>query len=302
MTDQETAAPAAEAATPVELKSRAVPSEVPVAEAPKPEPVKAPEPVAEAETDEDDHDGGTTDESATSDGDGAPAKPKNKGVGKRINELTREKHDAIRERDYWKEEALKGNRPAPDPQQQPAQADVQETGEPTLESCDFDVAEFTRKHYQWSRDKERKQEQAQTRLTTLREKEAAFVAENPDYEAVAKAPHVPVTQVMAEAMLDADNAPAIAYYLGQHLDEAAAIAKQSPLQAAISIGRIAERLSAPTPAPEAPRELPKKTTNAPPPPKTVSGAGKPQVSEDDPNISTAQRIALWKKTRTGTRS
>lgn len=301
MTDQQAAAPAAEAATPVEMKSRAVPSDAPVVEAPKPEQVAEAPVVVDGTGDEFDHEGGNPDESATSDGDDAPAKRQNKGVGKRINELTREKHEALREAAHWKELALKGNKPDEPPPtvDKPAQAEV-EGDEPTLESCDYDVEAYTRKHYEWRREQDRKQEQVQSTLRTLREKESAFTAEHPDYEEVAKAPHVPVTRSMAEAMLGTDNPPAVAYYLGQNLDEAADIAKQSPIQQAISIGRIAERLSAEPPSAPSPVP-PKKTTNAPPPPKTVSGAGKPQPTEDDPGISTAQRIALWKQQR-GTRS
>lgn len=302
MTDQtQAAAPAAEAATPVEMKSKAVPSVVPA------EPKEAPataaqdvQPVATATVSEDDDvEAEPPEDAATSDRDGAPGKPKNKGVGKRINELTKEKHDALRERDYWREQAMatqKGGQPAPTDAPQ-AQAAEQDNGEPRIEDFEFDVTKFNRAHYQWLRDQDRRQEQASQRLTTLRDRESAFEAEHPDYRERVYSPTVPITQGMAEAMLGTDNAPAVAYHLATHLDEAAAIAALSPIQQAIAIGRIDARLSAP-PAPAAPSApLPKKTTNAPPPPKTVSGAGQPTVTVDDPNISSAQRIALWRQQR-----
>ena len=300
MTDQQAAAQVAEAATPVEMKSRAVPSDRPTApEAPKPEPTQeAPEAEQVAEVEEGGDEAEQTEEAATSEGDDAPAKPKNKGVGKRINELTKEKHDAIRERDYWREQAMRTQQGSAPPQQEVthAQAAEQVAGEPRLEDFDFDPAAFNRAHYQWMREQERQQEQVQTRLTTLLEKESAFEAEHPDYRDVVFAPHVPITQDMAQALLGTDNPPALAYHLAQNLAEAAAIARLPPIQQAIAIGRLEAQLSATASAPPPPTP-PKKTTNAPPPPKTVTGAGQPQIDVDDPNISTAQRIALWNKER-----
>lgn len=307
MTDQtQAAAPAAEAATPVEFKSKAVPSDRPSQpEAPKPEPVQeAPVVAQEVESEDDGDEAEHTEEAATSDGGDAPARPKNKGVGKRINELTREKHDALRERDYWKEQAeiaQKGGKP--DDQQPQAQAakQVKAEGRPKLEDFDFDVESHAEAVAEWKfqqleAQREAKR-QAETRLTTLREKEAAFEAEHPDYRELVYAPGVPITQDMAQAMLGTDNAPAVAYHLATHLDEAAAIAKLPPMQQAIAIGRIDAQLSAKPAPPPPPPALPKKTTNAPPPPKTVTGAGSPQKDVDDPSISTAQRIALWKQQR-----
>ena len=113
---------------------------------------------------------------------------------------------------------------------------------------------------------------AQERQRSFAEKEAAFVAEHPDYEAVAKAPHVPITQAVAEEILQSDNPPAVAYYLGSHLDEAAAIAQMSPAQISRAIGRIEGRLSAPASS-EAPRQIePKTVSRAPAPVTTLSGA------------------------------
>ena len=124
----------------------------------------------------------------------------------------------------------------------------------------------------------------------------AFVAEHPDYESVAMNPELPITPAMAEVIADAENPPALAYYLGQNIEEADAISRMSPTAMARAIGRIEARLET-KPEPKPKPDLPKKTTNAPPPPKTVSGAGAPPPSVDDPNITTEQRIALWKKAK-----
>ncbi len=217
-------------------------------------------------------------ESADSDRGDAPAKPKNRGVGKRIDELTKEKYDAQRERDYWREQAMRQT-----PQQtQPVQAAEQETGEPTLESCNFDVMELQRAHYQWMRNEERKQEQAAARHRKFVESESAFRAEHPDYDAVVRNPALPITQPMAEEIAETDNPPAVAYYLGQNPAEAAAIAQMTERAMSRAIGRIEAKLSAPPPAKATPRQPePKTVTRAPAPVTTLSGAPASKKSYED---------------------
>ena len=136
---------------------------------------------------------------------------------------------------------------------------------------------------------------AQERQRSFAEKETAFAAEHPDYEAVAKAPHVPITQAVAEEILQSDNPPAVAYYLGSHLDEAAAIAQMSPAQISRAIGRIEGRLSAPASS-EAPRQIePKTVSRAPAPVTTLSGA--PAVKKSYTDMSMREYDAARKKER-----
>lgn len=225
-------------------------------------------------------------ESADSEQDDAKAKaakPKNRGVGKRIDELTKEKYDAQRERDYWREMALKGQAPPgqqPQPSQ-PAQAAPQETGEPTLESCDFDVVEFNRRWYEWRRNQDRQQEQAQARQRKFAESEAAFRAEHPDYDQVTRNPALPITKAMAEEIAETDNPPAVAYYLGQNPQEAAAIAQMSERAMSRAIGRIEARLSAPPASNQSRQPEPRTVTRAPAPVTTLSGAPAVKKSYDD---------------------
>jgi hypothetical protein len=203
----------------------------------------------------------------------APAQQSRKkpGVHQRIDELTKSFRDAerlaqerAREAEYWRQQAMS--------QQPKPQAPTAETGEPTLESCDFDQAEYQRKWYSWRRAEEKKQEAAQQRMQTFAEKEAAFRVAHPDYDTVARNPAVPITQQVAEVILETDDPPAIAYYLGQNPQEAAAIAQMTPHQIGRAIGRIEAKLSAPA-APEATRPPePKTVTRAPPPVTTLSGA------------------------------
>lgn len=234
------------------------------------------------------------------------AKPSGKkpGVHNRIGELTKEKHDAIRkaealqrEVDLWKEQAMKSGKPQPETTTQAEQP----TGEPTREQFDYDDAQYMKAWYKWQRDQERAEEtrtkqaeEAQKRHKTFQEREQAFAAAHPDYEEVAKAEHVPITKEMAEAIIESDDAPAIAYYLGQNLEEASAIAAMSPIAAARAIGRIEAKLSA---KPSVPTTTPpaKTVTRAPEPVTTLSGSPAVTTSYDD--MSMAEYDAARRKER-----
>lgn len=212
------------------------------------------------------------------------AKPKSRGVGKRIDELTKARYDAERERDYWREQAM---RQQPKQEAQPAPAAKQaDSGEPTLESCDFDVAEFNRRWYAWRRSEDTKAETAHQRQTRFAEKVTAFRAEHPDFDAVTGNPALPITEAVVEVILDADDPPAIAYYLGQNPHEAASIAQMTPAQIGRAIGRIEAKLSEPPPASEPPRQPePKTVTKAPPPVTTLSGAPAIKKSVEDMSMA-----------------
>lgn len=76
---------------------------------------------------------------------------------------------------------------------------------------------------------------------------AAFVEKHPDYADVAEADGVKITNEMAITLMQDDDGPAIAYYLGQNPDEAERISKLLPVRQASELGRIAARLNAPQP-------------------------------------------------------
>lgn len=258
------------------------------AEQPKHKAGKESPPAAEASDAAEEADDGEDTQNETGEsadpGNDEPPKPKNRGVGKRIDELTKARYDAERERDHWRELAMRQQQPPPgQPQPAPAAASQAESGEPTLESCDFDQAEFTRKWYAWRRAEDTKIEAAQKRQAAFQERVAAFRAQHPDYDAVAGNPALPITQQVAEVILETEDPPAVAYYLGQNPSEAAAIAQMTPVQIARAIGKIEAKLSAPPAASEAPprQPAPKTVTQAPPPVTTLSGAASVRKSYED---------------------
>ncbi len=99
---------------------------------------------------------------------------------------------------------------------------------------------------------------------------------------------------LAEMIQGEDAFLDIAHHLAMNHDEAAEIAKLPPLKMALAVAKIAERFED-KPEEKKVTNLPKKVTNAPPPPKTVSGAGKPSVDIRAPEMSTEERIAAWRK-------
>lgn len=91
----------------------------------------------------------------------------------------------------------------------------------------------------------------------------------------------------------------IAHYLVQHPKEAERIVGLTKLQQVREVAKLAERFDGSPKDVDTPSEAPKakKTTSAPPPPKTISGSGKSSVDINDPNMSTEQRIAAWRAKR-----
>lgn len=222
-------------------------------------------------------DGGEdTDASAASDGTDTPAR-QNKGVGKRINELTREKHDerrakdeALREAAYWRQMAQAGVTQA-----KPAQ-EVANDGKPTLESCNYDIELHADRLSDWKmeqRDRQQQQQRAQAsendRIEAYTTKAAAFAEVHPDYEETIQNAPVQMSNAVLRVIRDSDIAPEIAYHLATHLDTASAIAKLDPLAAAKAIGKLEDKLSASASVPTRP------VTRAPAVIKTVNGSASP---------------------------
>jgi hypothetical protein len=83
----------------------------------------------------------------------------------------------------------------------------------------------------------------------------------PDFETVFDS-SVPVSEVMADLIMEGDAPAQLAYWLGKNRHEAKRIAGMSPVEAARALGRLEQRLTAPTP---------KTVSSAPKPVPTVSG-------------------------------
>ena len=273
---------------------------------PEPAPVEEATPVSEAPAIEppaavaEDHDDEHEDSAASDNGDDSTAPRKNKGVGKRINELTREKHEerrareqAVAEAAYWREQA----------QRQPTQAPTQTQGRPTLEQYGYDQNAYEEARDQWVINQTRQsfvqeqqqwaeRQQQQARQSKFQERLAALEREQPGAWEQAVAAPVETTPVMLEAIAESEVGPRIGVYLSQHLDEALSISRLPPMQQAVAMGRIEQKLMHAPPPPPRPT-----VTRAPAPPPVISaGAALPSKLsgiEDHIAVVKAQRKAKY---------
>lgn len=209
---------------------------------------------------------------------------KSKGVQKRIDELTANWRNEQRRAERL-EEMLSGL-VAPKQPETPAAP----TGKPTLEQFEFDQERYLDALADWKLSEREKaaeakrkeaeaKESAAKRTQTFAEREAAFASDKDDYHTLARDPTLPVSEAMAEAILETDEGPALLYYLGQHRDEAAQIARMTPHAASIALGKIAARLTAPPPKPE-----PEISAAPPPAPIVKPTAPVPKGLSDDLSV------------------
>lgn len=217
----------------------------------------------------------------------ADDRPKAKGVQKRIDELTSNWRTAERDRDYWRELALKSAQPEPKPVEQPAS-----TGKPALdqyESYDEYVEALADWKYEQRALQERERSQKQQQEQTQAEKVRSFQARadavretHPDFDQVVTNPTLPISQAMADAAYASEKGPEILYHLGQNPQEADRIYRMSPIEAAMAIGRIEATLSRPA----------RTKSSAPEPIEPVSGVG--GVQSVDPDRMTMEQYASWR--------
>lgn len=249
----------------------------------------------------------------------ATAEPKTetkvpKGVQERFDELTRDKHEAARQRDQWQRKAeeleAKLNAPAtgadgkPNPnvsQPKPKPEDFPNSWddyENALETWRFDEAErrverkiLQRQHTEATA---KARETAEASYQTARERfDDLATKAAPKFEGLDKAiknlfeGKIPNNDAMAEFIFEGDHdlGPELVFYLDANPTEAARIAKLSPLQTAAAMARLEAKL----PRPEARTE-----SDAPPPTKTVKVAGASD-GYDPEKASTDENIERWRK-------
>jgi hypothetical protein len=227
-------------------------------------------------------------------GTDAPAKPKNQGVQKRLDELTRNWRQAERDRDHWREQATRNQS---QPQQQPQAAQ----GEPSPDQYE-DITKFHKAHAAWAvreelrRVKEdeanqRKEEARREKDKKFGERAAKARAKYEDFDELVFSDSTAITDDMADYIRESEEGPEVAYWLAQNPQEALRIAQMNGRDADRALARIEARLSTPAPTPAAPKPV----TNAPPPPPrvgTASNAGTPVLRDDMP---TAEWVRLRNK-------
>jgi hypothetical protein len=230
----------------------------------------------------------------------AAEQPRRKGgFQRRIDKLVREKRElearlaALEQRLAGGEHKPPAGEAADGTKQTPAASDHAD-GKPRPE--DFDTYEaYTEALTDWKleqRERQRAQQEAERRVfdSWMARIEAAR-REHPDFDEVVDS-DVPVSEAMQRAILESDQGAEVAYWLGKHPEEAARIAKLSPIAAIREIGRIEASLAKPSPSPK-----PKATvTRAPKPVSPVSG-GKAGGSASVYDDSLAEDYTAWERAR-----
>lgn len=243
-------------------------------------------------------------EEETGDDAAADAEPKKKGKGvqKRLDELTRQREDAKRERDYWRQMAMQGQpqqtQPAPEPVTHP-----QQSAAPRVEDFPNDYEAYLvarAKHEVWTEINAQQQaarEAAARTEAARRQREVAAKVEAirekyEDYDAVVSAvDDVVLPAALREAVADSEITGELAYHLAKNPAELRRLAALSPIAAVRELGRIESKLMAPPPP--APPPPPAKAPKAPPPIKPVNAGDK--AVRDPASMSMEEYIAHRRK-------
>jgi len=254
-----------EPAVPMDEPANDVPGAEPPAQADHEAPPASAEPAPDA--------GGEADEGE---------RPKG-GFQRRIAELTAHRREAERDRDYWREVAMRGQQPQQQPQQQGKQPepqlppDLAQAVGPAPNPKDFAAGEFDPEYIRAAarhdirvdqarmvlRQRQMQQQQAQAqfaqRINGIIEEGSK---EYPDFADVALRPDVPLPPHVLREAADCDKPAAVIYWLAKNPKEAVRIASlRSPAAVARELTRVESKLAAAPPAP----------SNAPPPPKPLRG-------------------------------
>ena len=213
------------------------------------------------------------------------AEPRRKsGAEARIDELTRLRREAERDRDYWRDHATRQTTAKPAVVEPEKPKALPKLGDFNYDEAAYQAAltehvsaEAARKVREEFR-KEQAQLTERQREDSFRKRESEFSAKTPDYQD--KAYRAPISDVMADIIKDSEKGPELAYYLGSNPDESRSIAQMSERQAALALGRIEAKLD----KPPAPVPAPKPVSKAPPPPPKIEASdAAPRVSTTSPD-------------------
>ena len=234
-----------------------------------------------------------------------PKQPKKPGGGfqKRISELTREKHEALRREQETREllakttaalEAVSGGRkpaaPAQSEEPRPDQFDRYE--DYVRAAARWDAKQSVREElsgFQKKQGEQTREQAVQASYEALEAKVLKQAQADPEigeaFEA-AKTGVLPITPTIAEYVREASDEPGqLLKYLMNNEDEANRISRLGDIAAVKELAKVEARLSA-KPKP--------KTSSAPPPPTTVGGGAAAQQSIDKmPYGDLKKMVAGW---------
>jgi hypothetical protein len=215
-------------------------------------------------------------------------------VQKRIDKLTREKYEMEAQAKFYAEQLRKVEEAKA---QQPKQEEPQKSSDAAPKVDDYDSYEayiealteykteqrFAQQAERMSQEQQRQKAEAAQRqqAQTVQQRITEGRAKYDDFDEIALSGSVPITQEMATAIGESELGADIAYYLGNHPDEAVKIATMSPTAQFRALGRLETKLEA----------QPVNKSHAPPPIKPVSKGAK--AIKDPSNMSIDEWMA-WR--------
>ena len=198
-----------------------------------------------------------------------------KGVKKRIDTLTRQRYERDA-RIAELEAQLAAVKPQPKEPQPQDFADLEEFMEA---KADYLATQKMNQTQQAATQEAIMQEKAQS----FAQRAAAIRESAPDFDAVIAAiPPELVKQEFAEAILELEEGPQVAYHLATNLHELARLNAMSGRQQAIELGKLAAKLAT--------KPEPKRVSAAPEPVKPIKATGSTQKRPDD---MTMDEYAKW---------
>jgi hypothetical protein len=206
---------------------------------------------------------------------------------RRIDELTRQKHDALREAEYWRAKAVGTQTPAPptrqDREPQPESFDTQE--DYIRAAARWEATQIQREAAEAGAAAKAEAERGEV-LNKFERQLVKARQVHEDFDDVISQPVF--TPAMQQAIFESELGAEVAYYLGTHEDEALRIAQLPPLRAVKEIAKLEIKLEAPA-AP-----VPKKVSAAPAPIVPLKGGGPAVV---DPSRMTTEEWMAWDKSQ-----
>jgi hypothetical protein len=226
-----------------------------------------------------------------------PAKPRKKTAEERINELTRLRREAEREAEYWRNKAVQPPTPAPPTMQADLSRPKLENFE-TVESYE-DALLAWHSYRNTARNEAEKRRQVQVEsVKTFNEKADVLRKKHEDFDEAIAAPVF--TPTMRAVLLNSEQGPSVAYYLGkpENAKIAGRIASLPPELQPYEIGKLETQLA-----------LAQKTRRVPGAPSPINPIGatgeasridESKLSDDDwYRLEQKRKIEKLKKSRGG---
>lgn len=182
------------------------------------------------------------------------------GFSKRIDKLTARNYQLEKERQSFLDEIAEVKRllagkeaPAKPPASDKPTPDKFQTYEDYVEAlADWKSEQKVSKALEERETKVKQQEQeAQTKATfdSYNKRVSEFRGEHDDFDEVVGRDDISIPQSVQLAIVEMDNGPEVAYYLGQNPEEAEKLLDLSPIKAIIAVGQIAATLTKDSPEP-----------------------------------------------------